>query len=496
MAGYKYTREELVKLLKPTVGKTLGEVDVNRIFDKTITHPKITGIAGLVIECSVLGHKADNKQEADLIVNGIPTELKTTGLKHTKKGSEFPLEAKEPMSITAVSPDKIIYEEFYTSKFWEKAENTLFVYYLYDSLKTVTASEYADFPIVGFHFHKFDKHDTEVLENDWSVVRDFILHLKSSEKTPEDYYHLISKLRTKMMYMDTAPKYPNPPRFRFKRSFVSTIVQNYLYSARLEELATEKDFTNYIELDSLLSEITAKYFNWTLEEIANNIQFTLPRDKKGKVSKQIIEQLLVRLFGASSKKIRQIDTFAKIGILPKSIIQTSKGGRTEDMKFDTVDFKEWCNPEIEFEDSVVYEFFANQTILFTIFQEDDKDTPLDKVRFKGFKRYQFDDEFIKEKVRPTWERVRYLVNSGEFKVSLRRNKKGELIITPKTKLPSEETNLPKSKDYDVFLRGTGSDASTKSYELSGYRMYSQQFWLKGSTVIKLLENIDFIPVQY
>lgn len=298
-----------------------------------------------------------------------------------------------------------------------------------------------------------------------------------------------------MMYMDTAPKYPNPPRFRFKRSFVNTIAQTYLYKTRLEELDEKIDFTTYTELDLLLGDITAKYFDWTIDEIAKDLNFVLPRDKNGKVPKQVVEQLLVRMFGGKSKKLRQIDTFAKIGILPKSIIQNSKGGRTEDMKFDTIDFEEWCNPNISFDESSLYEFFANQMILFTIFQEADKNTPLDKVKFKGFKRYQFDDSFIENKVRPTWERVRYLVNNNEFKVSVRRNKAGAVIITPSSKVPSEETNFPKSKDFEVFIRGSGNDAVSKTFELNGYKLYPQQFWIKGKSLIAILDKVNYIPMS-
>lgn len=38
------------------VNKTLGQVDVNNVFARTITHPKITGIAGDVVEQSILGY--------------------------------------------------------------------------------------------------------------------------------------------------------------------------------------------------------------------------------------------------------------------------------------------------------------------------------------------------------------------------------------------------------------------------------------------------------
>ena len=110
----KFTSPELYELLNSAMGKTLGEVDVNHVFKKTNEHPKVTGIAGDVVEQSVLGFPADNKAEPDIDVDGQLIEVKTTGIRvsKTKKG-EF--EAKEPVSVTGVSPETLVHEPFYNS---------------------------------------------------------------------------------------------------------------------------------------------------------------------------------------------------------------------------------------------------------------------------------------------------------------------------------------------------------------------------------------------
>ena len=95
-----FHKEDLENILNGCVNKTLGEVDSNNVFEKTKIHPKITGIAGQVIEQSVLGYPPDTRQEPDLDVDGVKTELKTTGIRYKKNKNEFV--AKEPMSITAV----------------------------------------------------------------------------------------------------------------------------------------------------------------------------------------------------------------------------------------------------------------------------------------------------------------------------------------------------------------------------------------------------------
>lgn len=45
---------EIYRILNSVTIKTLGEVDTNRVFDRTKANPKITGIAGDVTEQSVL----------------------------------------------------------------------------------------------------------------------------------------------------------------------------------------------------------------------------------------------------------------------------------------------------------------------------------------------------------------------------------------------------------------------------------------------------------
>ena len=128
-AEHKFTKRDVEFLLDCCLNRTLGEIDRNHVFDKTIKSPKITGIAGDVIEQSVFGYKANSSKEPDLIVDGVKTELKTTGIRFSKK-EKNKYEAKEPVSITAVSPNTIIDEEFNTSHFWQKLEHLLFVYYL------------------------------------------------------------------------------------------------------------------------------------------------------------------------------------------------------------------------------------------------------------------------------------------------------------------------------------------------------------------------------
>lgn len=136
MLKHEYTKETLNKILANVKVKSLGTVDKNGVFQETKVK-RVNGIAGNVIEHSVLGYPSNSDQNPDLLVDGIKVELKTTGIKRTKRPPYYG--AKERLTITAVSPKNIVDESFETSHFWSKASYLLFVYYLYDSVKPVPA---------------------------------------------------------------------------------------------------------------------------------------------------------------------------------------------------------------------------------------------------------------------------------------------------------------------------------------------------------------------
>lgn len=94
-----FTRKQVEDLLSAVRGKTLHEADVNGVLDEAVrVRPDkvVRGIAGDVIEVSVLGCQRDSRPEPDIWVDNIKTELKTTGLVKPKNDSKREYEAKDP----------------------------------------------------------------------------------------------------------------------------------------------------------------------------------------------------------------------------------------------------------------------------------------------------------------------------------------------------------------------------------------------------------------
>ncbi len=485
MIEHEYSREDLIRRLDAYLDKTLGEADVNHVFDKAKANPKITGIAGDVVEQSILGYPADNRQEPDLIIDGVKTELKTTGIRYSKKEKNR-YEAKEPMSITAVSPNAIVSETFENSNFWHKLEHMLLVYYLYKSAVTVSAADYAHFPIKGYEFFEFSDEDREILKSDWTAVRDFIAKLQKQYDDYESQYpRLSSELRRELLYIDTAPRWPHPPRFRLKRSVVTRIVQEH-FGQSLEQLPGR--YSSYSDIDRKCRSLAAAYGGKTVEELAKI--FSLGGRLDGKA---VSERLIVRMFGGQAKKLQKIELFSKIGMLGKSIVLTKEGLRTEDMKLFRIDFDEISDQDIDFEDSSFYSYFADRQMLCIVFEEPDTEAAFKENKFLGFKRFIFDQELIEEKVRPVWDKIRYLIVSGELKdvVAIDR-KTGKPKMNPKTGTIQSAPNFPKSSEGDLFVRGSGSDSTYKPEAVNGIHMYRQYLWMKGTYLADCLSEIAFL----
>lgn len=486
-----FTTEQIVRLLNETYGKTLGEVDSKNIFAKAIKKPKITGIAGDVIEQSVLGLMPDTKQEPDLLIDGELIELKTTGIRINKRTQEF--DAKEPMSITAVSIENITHESFYTSHFWNKVKKTLLVYYHYNSYTPVTALEYSNFCIIGYEFHEFSNKDIEVLKQDWETVRDFIRFINENFDIPENEYHRLSnELRPKLSYIDTAPKWPHPPRFRLKRSTVSSIVHNFFSKKKLEKVEIPVNWQQY--LHQKCSEFTKKYKGKTIEELVKILGIKLSKDKNGKeiYDKAIGEKIIVRMFGSKSNKLNQIEFFRKIGLIGKTVTLSQKDSRTEDMKMFRINLDEFEDYSIIFENSSVRDFFAENHFLFIIFKETDKSGTLKKNKFEGFKKYSFTDEFIYHDIRNTWEQIRELILNNKLKENIVYYKGTRKAILNPSGTVKTELNFPKSSENILFVRGSGDDSTKKPICLQGIKMYHQYYWIKGEWIVDILNNIKYL----
>lgn len=522
----KYTSEFVYQLLEGVKGKTLGEVDKSCQFARTEKSEKITGIAGDVIEQSVFGYERDSKQECDIEIDGVLTELKTTGVRipksdlknvKGKKGEAYNvyLGAKEGISITGVTFEPTIQTDFMTSHFWEKSEHLLIVFYEYNSYDVVPASAYSKFSIIDYCYNTFSDEERFKLQNDWEIVRDYLQGVYNEFKSFDDRYdNLVGfthVLRPNLLLIELVPGFKKKstgkyqkPRYRLKQTFVDYIVRGHFDKSRANtEIALKESFSSFAQLDARCHALASKYKGKTVTQL----KLLLKVDAE---AKDIAAKCVLKMFDAECSRLNQISDFTKAGIIAKTITITPEGGRTEDMKLKHIDFEEWADRDLDFVESEVYDYFCEHSFLCPIFCERGDMSPQKKFEtkgqyeerlkresqlttFEGFKRFAFDESFIENEVKRTWEDSRNLIHRNELEWEFvydkegnkRMNKSGSYMGAP---------NFPKSSEYNVFFRG-GADVSTEKTRtecVNGIRMLPQFFWLKGSFIANKLQEIPYI----
>lgn len=480
-----FTRLRIEELLTAATGKTLLQVDKARLFEQHAGSEKVTGIAGHIIEASVLGCKIDSKQEADILIDNIPHEVKTTGMVKPKgKDSPYVYECKEPVSVTAVSISKIVNEQFEDSNFWHKLAHMLWVYYFYNSPITVKLEGYKNFPILGFQLYEFSDKDKLLLKQDWLLVRDFLIVIHRNYRTQEEreqqYPRLSHELRGQLMLIDTAPKFPNNPRFRLKRAYATVIADKLFSKKHFEELSVS--FSKYDDLDNKCQYLTDKFKGKSFARIALELGVNVKLD-----AKNFAEYALIKMFGANANKLNDIEDFAKLGIIAKSVPLKPNGKGKEDMKLFLPDLIDWTR-EDDFEESELYEYFAGHHFLFIIYRYEKIPAGPDDIIFEGFKRVFFDEKFIDEHVKRLWTEVRSLIINRRLRIIKDVDRYGHYVIN-KSGTIKESPNFPKKATHKVFIRGgaTTSEDKYKTLEINGLKMIPQSIWLDRDVVQEFIK---------
>lgn len=481
--AHVFSSGALEMMLDRAMGKTLGQADVAGIIKQGRFNK---GVAGLVVETSILGYPQDSDRRADLIVDGVPTELKTTGILRRKTPAPPHFEAKEPMSITAVQPETIIDEEFESSAMLEKCEHLLMVYYEFLH-KVKESSEYADFPLKGYEFRNLNGDDYRAVQADWTLVRDFIRHSHiACPENPQSLWPLLSSElnRHKLSVLDTSPKWPNRPRFRFKRAFVTSFVMDY-FGGGLEHV--EHGLGILSDLDVRCGLIAERFRFMAAHEILAEVGIPMPRSPK-----QVCEVAVTAMFGGRSGKMSRIEDFRRLSVTGHCVVLNPRGRRTEDFKLnDPIDFDEICDPSCDWESSAFRAMFSDLQLLVPVFREPYDGAQLPEAVFLGFKRPVLPDRIVDGAARACWDEMRRLVFSGELRDEVEYRSDGTAIVNASGAVRSAP-NWPKSHDFEVFLRGSGRDANDKPLCVAGVRMYRQNAWIRGSSIAELLDSTPWL----
>lgn len=536
MPEHIYDKQDLITRFEAITGKSLESIDNIGLFNHVQDFNLQKGVVGTVIEQCVLGYPPDSKQEPDLIVidgtEQIKTELKSTGMVIDEKPEKH-FVAKEPMSITAVGVYELPQQEsFFKSHFWKKLEHLLIVYYHYASDKPVSPYEYRNFRVKGYEFHEFTDDEITALKQDWEAVYSLVRrvvhrHKKTQhdkawkEAVKQDYIDVHGELRSVLNYIDLAPKFP--PRFRLKKPIVSSMISKH-FGFALEQLPGRYSVVS--DIDKKCEVFARVYGGHTIKDLISELNIALPDDRE---NKGITERIAVAMFGGKSEKMSEIEAFNKFGLIGKTVAMTPEGGNTEDMKLFHVDFNEFTQTtitdddgtmrEFEFEDSELYSYFADHEFLCILYEEPAKEYIRDSKgkrveikhsllsnKFIGFKRVVLSDSFIYGPVKTFWEDTRRKIFERTLIDVVQYKKDGSPERIKSSGEISSAPNFMKRKQNDVFMRGSGTNSSSKykTETVNGIKMLPQYVWIKGKTIVdeilskkqKVLDFYTMTPSDY
>lgn len=504
--SHKFKKSELEKLLDSAMGKTLAEVDKKHLFERYANsnpYKVVKGVPGDIIEQSVLGLPKDSNQKADLLVDSVPTELKVTGVHKKVKGKSVEYVAKERLTITNVNYAGIEAEEFSKSHLWEKIENILLVYYQYGPEKAVSTEDYKKFKYLLYSNLEFNHDEYQIIKSDWEHVRSFfasergkyIINRLKKEVLEESERRLLrlelSNSLNELMYLEVAPKYPRA-RLAIKNSY---------FKVKTKEIFTQKSslikiggVSEYNDLVQKISDSIKPYVGRTLSDIAKEIQ----KKNSDLTSKKSIiplsnlaftNYLLGYILTGNYVRAGSVEELAKAGFIVKAFPIKPGGMKKEDAKLTPVVFSEFEDGS-SFEESTLFNYLFGHRLLCGIFERHNgKDRGLDV--FKGVKVVEFPDLLFEDLAKRIWNKMSQIYINNEYKSFESVNKKGQVIYN-KNGWPRMDNNLPKGSEFDIFVKGTGSDSSKKSLILNGQRSYNLDYWMKGEVLVDLLESQKYI----
>ena len=385
------TENDVLDKAKTAEEKSFGEIDkYNRIKNRPNK-----GKLGQLVEESFFEYKVNSRKGPDFVEAGV--ELKVTPFKKNKQGSPF--SAKERLVLNVIDYDDVVKYKFEDSPFWEKNKVLLIMYYLFEPNK-----ETKDMKIKHSFLYKYPDEDLEIIKRDYNTI---------IEKVNRGEAHLLSERDTEILSactkgskgsnLRTQPESPilaKQRAFSLKQGYMSRILRTYIKGNQIsDKIILGESFATKKQLKDYISRKIENYVSMSMKSLKENL-------KINSNSNQTRQMIISRIFGV--KDLSYALDFVTAGFMFKTIKFEKTGSLKESMSFPAFDFIELANED--WEDSQFREIFAENTIVFAVFQENEDG----EIIFKGVKIWEMPFELIEKNVYRTWEKTKYIVQSGKI----------------------------------------------------------------------------------
>ena len=451
------TIQELMDKAREAEGKTFGEIDTTG----RIKNVRSKGALGHVIEESHFGYPINSDARPDFEELGI--ELKVTPFKKNKNGT---YSSKERLVLNMIDYHNEHEYSFETSNFLSKATSMLIMLYQYEPNIPID-----DYRIYKAFLNEFSEEDLDVMRQDWETI---VAKIKRGEA------HLISEADT--MYLSACTKGANgsvvrsqpfseqpakPRAFSLKASYMSGLVRQYLTPELMESIANHGELKE-MSIEELLEAKLAPHYGKTVLELCE--ETSIPYNPGNKA---MIPRVMAKLLGVRKTDLSSIEEFAKANIKFKTIAREPDGKIREHMSFGKVDFDDLSRDE--WEESDLYDTFAEQKYLFLVFRYDEEYVPKQKriPRFEGIRLWNMPLETVDGELKSMWLEAKHIVHTG-------------VKLTPSGK--RVKNNLPGPKFNQVaHVRSKGADGQDKVKLPDGQWITKQSFWLDRNYIQQILD---------
>ena len=438
----EWNLNKLLQKCQEIKGKMLEEI----LDQQTIDNLKKTnkGGVGLLIEKEIFKLESGNQSIPDFENLGI--ELKSVPLKNsTKKKKDsivyFPFLPKERVSLMQLNYDNVVKElNFYTSHLYKKCKNILFIFYLHDKdIKRVK--------IIDFYFYQLDNDgNIKQIENDYLTI---------VNKIKNGYAHQLSEGDTRLLGACTTGQ--GHGKDVKKQPFSNIEACARRFSFKTAQIRNILDWMNNKSSNNLFKDLNNRlspYFNKPINQLMK--EFQISKSDKSIKNKIICSILNVKNYA------EYINKFSANKIMFKNIEYVNKKIKEEIGLID-VNFEEFKNDDINFNNSEFCNFISDLNIIFIVWEKIGEN-----IILKGIKKLWLDDKYL-EDAKYVWEHTKKLFLSSNCIKSKTDNK--------------HEYNFIKILDNKTFHIRPHDQIRKDRYQMpNGEYLCKFQYWLNKNTI--------------
>lgn len=436
-----------------------------------VFNKKSKGQLGNLIEKYYFGYDINGNQEADF--NKVGLELKQTPIERTKKGE---YRAGERLSITNISYNRPVEEDFYKSHVWEKIRCILLIHYLRD--KSVDRLEYV---IKFVNLFSPPKEDLQIIISDYHKINDKIKQGRADELSESETMYLGACTKGADSKSSRRPQYygdhslARKRNYCFKLSYMKFILRNYVLQ---NDVPCETILKG--DIDTTFQEHVVNLINHHIGKTDEQLCREYGREYNNNKAQWV--DLSFRMLGIKGNHAAE---FEKANIVVKTIRIEKNGKNRESMSFAPFKFKELANEE--WEESTVFDYFDTTQFLFVVFEKKGSNYLL-----KGSQLWHMPYHDLNVVVKQEWETYKSIIKKGVILKKVSRSN-GNVVV---------QNNLPGMKDTKIIhLRPHAKKAAYKlkdgflegnierdADELpNGEWMTKQSFWLNRDYVLKQIK---------